>query len=335
MAYARGMAAAACAGVGVADERDAAGDLTEAAIEAIDRSLERLFDTRASLRAELLNDPVERATFGVCEQNVAAVLEQRLRLTELAFDELRRATSTESVNEQPLARLGIERVDLFKGYVAVALNIFERMGARADAGGEGAFVLGINAPPGTGKSTLVQILLFLVRLIGRTRDGRGTGGGGGGGELRVCQLGSDDMHMSKSVRRRHGISSRADPRALDPQFHGLLRQLRTAGRGGRDARVRLPRFNKGLDDREPEDAVVHGPFDLVLYEGYRVGVPPGDVDIPGVGSVAFDYSPLNREIDCLLYVDAGTWTPRDRATARRPRRPAARCTDGDRRPRVG
>ena len=113
------------------------------------------------------------------------------------------------------------------------------------------------------------------------------------------------MHMSKEVRKKHGLTSRADPRALDPEFHGLLRQLRTAGRGGAPAEVILPRFNKGLDDREPEGARVEGPFDIVLYEGLRVGVPPGEVEIPGVGNVQFDYSELNKEIDCLVYVDAG------------------------------
>jgi len=276
-------------------ERDSNLDLTEDVVAGIESSLERLFDIRAALRDELLMDVVEARTFGVTEHNVAYILEERLQLTELAYREMKLATRAGSINEQPLSKLGIERCDLFKGYVPLALNVYERMEQQRRAATE-AFVLGINAPPGTGKSTLIQILLFLMTMISRLRAKD---------ELHICQLGSDDMHMSKEVRKQRALTSRADPRALDPEFHGLLRQLRTAGRGSAPAEVTLPRFNKGLDDREPQGACVEGPFDIVLYEGYRVGVPPGDVDIPGFGNVQFDYSELNKEIDCLVYVDAG------------------------------
>ena len=180
-------------------ERDSNLDLTEDVVAGIESSLERLFDIRAALRDELLMDVVEARTFGVTEHNVAYILEERLQLTELAYREMKLATRAGSINEQPLSKLGIERCDLFKGYVPLALNVYERMEQQRRAATE-AFVLGINAPPGTGKSTLIQILLFLMTMISRLRAKD---------ELHICQLGSDDMHVSKEVRKQCALTSRA------------------------------------------------------------------------------------------------------------------------------
>ena len=58
--------------------------------------------------------------------------------------------------------------------------------------------------------------------------------------------------------------------------------------------MRIPRFNKGLDEREDETlwTVQRGKVDVVLYEGWRVGV-----DHP-------DYARFNEAIDCLVCLDA-------------------------------
>lgn len=61
--------------------------------------------------------------------------------------------------------------------------------------------------------------------------------------------------------------------------------------------VELPQFNKGLDDRDAPK-IVKGPFDLIIYEGWRVGVEGK------FRGKSFDLDELNREIDLLVYIDA-------------------------------
>ena len=64
--------------------------------------------------------------------------------------------------------------------------------------------------------------------------------------------------------------------------------------------IRLPRFNKGKDDREPEESwdVVLGVADIVMYEGWRVGI-----DHPL-------YASFNAALDCLVYLEADLATVR-------------------------
>ena len=58
----------------------------------------------------------------------------------------------------------------------------------------------------------------------------------------------------------------------------------------RCVQVRIPLFNKGLDEREDPKlwTVQRGRVDVVLYEGWRVGV-----DHPA-------YKRFNEAIDCLV-----------------------------------
>jgi pantothenate kinase len=277
--------------------------LTEEAAKEIDEKLESILAARSYLHEEMLSDPLEARSFGITAANVADVLECRLQLVERAVRKIEASTTAGTVNEVPLATLGLGKCDLWKGYIPLALLIHEKMlEKKRSNNSEGAFVLGINAPPGSGKSTLVQVLLFLLSTarsnnIGTTKQNEQLS------ELRAVSLSSDDLYMGRTAREAVGVSTRLDPRSLDPALFDLVSKLKYATQ---DDMVELPMFNKGKDDREPNGVRVCGPFDIVFYEGWRVGVQPGELH----GST-FDYSALNKPIDFLLYLDADpedVWT---------------------------
>ncbi|CAE8621325.1 unnamed protein product [Polarella glacialis] len=261
-------------------------NLTSLARNALGTNLGALLDARRDLRADLLEDPLELTTFGVSASNVGEVLETRLRLLEQVRDKISASTASAAVNEQPLATLGLSSVDLWKGYIPLACLLLEKWQAHKASSGEegGAFVLGINAGPGSGKSTLVQVLLFLLSASSDR-------------PLKVAQISSDDLYLGLEARQARHISSRLDPASLDPTLFDLVARLKHSTADSPP--IELPRFNKGKDDREATGTVVSGAFDLVLYEGWRVGVQPGQLN----GS-AFDYTALNDPIDFLLYIDA-------------------------------
>jgi hypothetical protein len=49
---------------------------------------------------------------------------------------------------------------------------------------------------------------------------------------------------------------------------------------------------------------VKGPLDILFYEGWRVGVRPGEFKTPTGEVISFDYSEFNEPIDFLMYLDA-------------------------------
>lgn len=264
--------------------RTAGGNLSSPSRENLDTHLRsaRTFSRRV-LEVDLLTDPQE-ATFGITPANVAVHLEQRWQLLDVATQEIRASVTATGVNEQPLSALGLGSCDLWKGYIPLATLIVKRWQQHRASGCTGAFVVGINAPPGSGNSTLLQILQMLLHNATAQPP-------------RIVQIGSDDLYMGASKREAHTISTRLDPRSLDPEFDGLIAQLKHASAS--DGPIMLPRFNKGTDDREARGIPVQGPFDIVLFEGWRVGVPSGELH----GS-NFDYTNLNAPIDFMIYVDA-------------------------------
>jgi pantothenate kinase len=258
--------------------------LTPVARKELGNSLGALLDARRALRVDLLEDPLELTTFGVSAGNVNEVLETRLQLLEQVQEKMSASTTSAAVNEQPLATLGLSSVDLWKGYIPLACLLLEKWHAHKASGRPGAFVLGINAGPGSGKSTLVQVLLFLMSASSDR-------------PLNVAQISSDDLYMGHHERLARHISTRLDPASLDPELFDLVDRLKHSTAD--TPPIELPRFNKGKDDREAVGTVVYGAFDLVLYEGWRVGVQPGQLN-----GCKFDYTALNDPIDFLLYIDA-------------------------------
>ena len=124
----------------------------------------------------------------------------------------------------------------------LAARALHRCAAKLAAGGpHEAFVVGLNAPPGCGKSTLVQLLRLLLRAAAEAE---------GVDSLRVVHVSSDDLYMSKAQRAAAGVESRLEVESIDASLADSV--LWALKRSTDASRVLIPRFNKGLDEREPE-----------------------------------------------------------------------------------
>ena len=125
----------------------------------------------------------------------------------------------------------------------------------------------------------------------------------------------DDLRAARSAAS--GIATRLDPRSLDRAHYGVVEALASARAG---ETVRIPIFSKAEDDAT-SFAEVEGPFDVVIYEGWRVGVRPGEFYGPGGEGGAFEYEELNRPINYLMCARA---TGRERESGPRARARAPR-----------
>ena len=112
----------------------------------------------------------------------------------------------------------------------------------------------------------MQLLRTLLRAAAANDDDRRQG------SLVVAHVGSDDLYMTQEQRREAGIPSRLDARSIDGSLaESVLWALK---RSTAESEVAIPRFNKGLDEREDPKlwTVQRGKVDVVLFEGWRVGV---------------------------------------------------------------
>lgn len=126
---------------------------------------------------------------------------------------------------------------------------------------EGPVVVGINGAQGSGKSTMCQFLEVL--LVEHNQ--------------RAATLSIDDLYMTKAERERLArevhplLATRGVPGTHDPAL-GLA--VIEDFRAGRD--LKLPRFDKAVDDRRPEPEWVKGPLQVLLFEGWCLGAQPQD-----------------------------------------------------------
>jgi D-glycerate 3-kinase len=115
-------------------------------------------------------------------------------------------------------------------------------------------VVGLTGPQGSGKSTLAAVLAERVQRRGLT----------------AAMLALDDLYLPKADRQRLArevhplLATRGVPGTHDVGL-GLevLAALQSSGS------TRLPRFDKGTDERLPTEAwpAVASPVDVVLFEG--------------------------------------------------------------------
>lgn len=129
------------------------------------------------------------------------------------------------------------------------------------------FVLGINGAQGTGKSTCADLI---KEYLATEYD------------LRSVVLSIDDIYRTRCERR--SLAQEVHPlfeiRGV-PGTHDVALGLRTIEqlkslRAG--STIRIPRFDKSVDDRLPESEwpTVTGPVDLVIFEGWCVASQPCD-----------------------------------------------------------
>ena len=181
--------------------------------------------------------------------------------------------------------------------------------------GHEPFLLGINGAQGTGKTTLAAYLALSIREAGGHT---------------VAVLSIDDFYLTRAERRALAqavhplLATRSVPGTHDvPMLRDYLDRLRSLGM---DDRVRLPRFDKAVDDRADEASwpAVQGPVDLIILEGWCVGsVAEPDAGLAAPVNalekeqdadgrwrryvndrLATDYAEVFAELDALVFLQA-------------------------------
>lgn len=148
--------------------------------------------------------------------------------------------------------------DTLTHYRALAAWVAER------ARGDGCPVFGINGAQGSGKSTAAAFL----------RDELATAHG-----LRAAVLSLDDVYLPRAARQ--ALAVEVHPLLATrgvPGTHEVALGIETLQRLKRlpaGESLALPGFSKADDDRLPRSrwSRVDGPVDLILFEGWCVGVP--------------------------------------------------------------
>lgn len=148
-------------------------------------------------------------------------------------------------------------VSALKWFAPVAQLLFEHQ-----LGAGRPLLVGVNGSQGSGKSTLGA---FLCEWLRCERD------------QRVIALSLDDFYLTRAARERLAadvhplLATRGVPGTHDMT---LLQETLVALLGGDP--VTVPRFDKAVDDRLPQDRweVVNETVDIVLLEGWCLGVGP-------------------------------------------------------------
>lgn len=155
-----------------------------------------------------------------------------------------------------LPRQFVELIDGPYGELAHSVNEHHKSAQRP-------LVVGINGSQGSGKSTLASLLRLLLSHVFR---------------LKVADLSIDDFYLTRQERLSLAeqvhplLITRGVPGTHDvPLMQEVLGQLIRA-----KGEVRIPRFNKALDDRFPQDIweSLIAPLDVVILEGWCLGTPP-------------------------------------------------------------
>lgn len=165
----------------------------------------------------------------------------------------------------------------YEGLDAAAPDDYRQLAALLvdDWRARGVATVGIGGGQGAGKSTLGRLIEAAGARFG----------------LRVAVLGIDDFYLTRAERQRlaetvHPLLATRGP----PGTHAVAEVRRALDALRRPGEVRVPRFDKGVDDRAGF-AVLRGPADVVVLEGWCVGAPAASA------SVANALNPLERERD--------------------------------------
>ena len=212
----------------------------------------------------------------------ALLASERIALFRYIVPRINAARQSAGQDVVPLAALHLEYHELWRVYLPVAMILDDLATAHAKRSNR-AFIVGINAPPGSGKSTLVQLLKFLLIEIATFHGLKSP---------RSCiEVSQDDFYRTKSDRQARGIASRMDMDGMDTQLcENVLAALATKNPDIQS--IAIPRFSKAKDDREPEGTATQCGVDIILFEGWRVGI-----DHPS-------YVPLINVMDFLLCLEA-------------------------------
>jgi D-glycerate 3-kinase len=172
-------------------------------------------------------------------------------------------------------------------------------------------VVAIAGGQGTGKSTLARSLCAALRTAAPRQRGE--------------VLALDDFYLPRAARQ--ALAATVHPLLATrgvPGTHDVARLLATIDAAFRPGRVRVPVFDKGLDDRSGERAI-EGPVDWLIVEGWCLCARPEpessledpvnalerEEDPDGRwrrwvnARLADDYARLEARFDFRIYLDAG------------------------------
>jgi len=126
----------------------------------------------------------------------------------------------------------------------------------------GTYVIGISGCQGSGKSTLAALLVLLLnRMLG----------------LRCINLSIDDFYLTHAERQV--LASTVHPLLITrgvPGTHDMDMAINTIDALKTPGEVAVPRFDKAVDDREPQAQwpVVQAPMDVIVLEGWCLAIDP-------------------------------------------------------------
>ena len=124
-----------------------------------------------------------------------------------------------------------------------------------------ALLVGVSGCQGSGKSTLASLLVLLLKeLMG----------------LNAVNLSIDDFYLTHADRQM--LARTVHPLLATrgvPGTHDVDLALETIANLRKQGRVAIPRFNKAIDDRAPEEEwpVILAPVDVIVLEGWCLSVP--------------------------------------------------------------
>jgi len=250
---------------------------------------------QVSAQAAALADPLRAKVFNITSDHVAEVMENRGDLLKLVFPDFSQFCQT-SLKTDPQGMLQV----LWDVWLPLGMKI----AAQHQESGK-PFIQGILGAQGTGKTTMSHILGLILQHLG----------------YRTLSFSLDDLYKTYSDRlalmqQDSRLVWRGPPGTHDIHLAlSLLDQIHQS-----KSPVIVPRFDKsahgGAGDRTTSE-VITNPIDIVLFEGWFVGVKPippkvlltppppilTDVDkqfASDMNNQLKDYLPLWERLDSLI-----------------------------------
>ncbi len=157
---------------------------------------------------------------------------------------------------------------------------------------------GLSAPQGAGKTSLVKVLVPLLAQWG----------------LRAIAVSIDDFYLRREEQLQlaaaHPGNVFLEHRGY-PGTHDLALGVATLEALKRGGEVMLPRYDKaafgGRGDRSAQGEVVHGPFDVVLLEGWMLGFEPvvsPPPELETVNELLRGYAAWTQRLDVMIALRA-------------------------------